>query len=306
MSWRVALVSALMLAGRLARADAPAARVTASGPSDARATGPDQADDAELAALGAMVATGEHWRIDAPSGPLHVWVPDGYDADTAAIVVYVHGYYTTVDEAWTNHHLPEQFARSGVNAMFIACAAPTGLGEPVRWRSLAGLLATVQRETGQALPEGRVVAIGHSGAYRTLTSWLDNRGLDTIVLVDAAYGELPQFRAWTRASRRHRLIDVGDDTRQATEWLHRWLPSTVALDSFPTDAGLLPDVALTARVLYIRSSIGHMPLVTSGVALPLLLRSLWAARIAGAQDDAPLVPFGDPPPDDHADVSASR
>jgi hypothetical protein len=245
----------------------------------------------ELELLGDAVAAGRHWRIDAARGPIHVWVPRGYDPATAGIVVYVHGYYTDVDGAWAQYRLPEQFARAGINAMFIACAAPTGLDEPVRWPSLAEVLATAQAGTGLPLPDGQLIAIAHSGGFRTLTSWLDNRGLDTVVLLDGAYGEVQPFWRWTRASRDHRFIDVGDDTRAATDWLHRWLPSTVQHDGFPAE-GTWPDDARAAQILYVPSTIGHMPLVTDGVALPMLLRALRLAPIP----DVPWAPLDALPP----------
>src|SRR5689334_20602481 len=36
---------------------------------------------------------GRHWRVDGPRGPIHVWVPPGYRAETAATILYIHGYY---------------------------------------------------------------------------------------------------------------------------------------------------------------------------------------------------------------------
>src|SRR5262245_52628668 len=76
------------------------------------------------------VAAGTALRIADKAGPIHVWRPAGYRAETAAIVVYVHGYGTDVDTAWREHHLPEQFALSAVNALFIAPEAPAGARPP--------------------------------------------------------------------------------------------------------------------------------------------------------------------------------
>ena len=245
-----------------------------------------------------LVAAGEHWRIETPRGPIHVWAPDGYDPKTAATVVYIHGYYTHVDDAWTGHHLPAQFALSGINALFVAPEAPADWREPVAWHSLRKLLDVVKHHIDERLPAGKLVVVGHSGAHRTLTQWLGNPDLDTLVLVDAAYGDTDLYAAWVRASPEHRLIDVGDDTRHWTERLHRALPSTVTLDGFPSaETGKLPK---NARILYIRSSMGHMELVTDGVALPMLLRALKAPVVS----DAPLaLPLGKLPgvPDEHGD-----
>ncbi|MCE9572107.1 MAG: hypothetical protein K8W52_03010 [Deltaproteobacteria bacterium] len=276
-----------LIVAALALVAAPAAaRISSETPAPESLSAPR-----ELARLDAAAEAGEHWRITTPHGPVHIWRPAGYDEATAAIVVYVHGYFHDVDTTWTEHRLPQQFARAGINALFIACEAPTTEFEPVRWLSLGDLLMTVRRRTGVVLPDGPVVAVAHSGGFRTLEWWLPNRGLDTIVLVDAAYGDVRLFWRWVRASRRHRLIDVGDDTRQATDWLHRWLPETVTVDDFAAGAAsALPADAQQARIVYARSTVGHMALVTGGVALPLLLRALWVDPLPDVRW-SPLAPL---------------
>lgn len=227
------------------------------------------------------IPPGHHVRIGTTAGPIHVWTPEGYDPSTAITVVYVHGYYVDVDEAWLGHGLPEQFGAAGINAMFIACSAPGAKLDHVRWRSLSELLAMVEHELGAPLPKGRVAAIGHSGAYRTLLDWLRDRRLDTVVLLDAGYGEMAPFRDWIRARQDHRLISVGDDTIRWTTALHRWLPSTRKIEAFSelADRTLL-DQLQHERVVHIRSNLGHMRVVTGGIALPILLRMLQATPLA--------------------------
>lgn len=227
-----------------------------------------------------MVELGRHWRFTTPHGPVHVWTPRGYDARRAETVVYVHGFYTHVDDAWKNYNLAKQFASSAINAMFIVPEAPASGQERVSWTSLADLLTTVEKSVVDVkLPRRRIVAIGHSGAWRTLLGWLDEPELDTVVLVDAAYGEIEQYRKWVLASESHRLIDVGDNTREWTDRLHAALPESVVLDDFPSVEEGIPASAARARILYIRSNVGHFPLVTNGVALPMILRTLRAKRL---------------------------
>src|ERR1051325_1638134 len=81
--------------------------------------------DAHLLTLAAQA--GRHWRIDGPRGPIHVWIPPGYRAETAATIVYIHGYYDDADTAYVGHRLPEQFAMSALNAMFIVVEAPSAV-----------------------------------------------------------------------------------------------------------------------------------------------------------------------------------
>ncbi|MBZ0235474.1 MAG: hypothetical protein K8M05_24305 [Deltaproteobacteria bacterium] len=245
------------------------------------------------------VAAGRSWRLDTANGPVHVWVPAGYHPDGAATILYAHGYYTDVDQAWVNHRLPQQFALSGANALFIAPEVPSGSRQAVHWPSLADLLVEVQGATGVARPMGATVAIGHSGAYRVMFAWMDYPGLDAIVAMDAMYDEVDTWQAWIEGSAARRLVVVGDDTVRWTEELARALADeTVTLDRFPDD-GHVPAQARRARIVYVRSQFGHMPLVTEGFALPYVIRLLPVELLPDAPWDEPLglPPLDAAPPD---------
>jgi hypothetical protein len=243
--------------------------------------GPCHATEPPDAALEERVQAGRHWRLETAHGAIHVWTPAGYDAATAATVVFVHGYWVDVDEAWTSYRLAQQFALSGINAMFIAPEAPSAKWQSIAWPSLTALVRTVADEVDVAMPAQRLVAVGHSGAYRTLALWLGNRTLDTVVLLDALYveyGLLP----WMRASRQHRLINIVYETGRFSDYLHRRLPSTKRVSGLPLDG--LPD----AHIVYVRTDVGHWQLVTDGVALPLALRGIAVPLVASAPLDLPL------------------
>lgn len=229
--------------------------------------------------LSSLVAKGRYWRLETDHGPVHVWIPRGYNVKRAETIVYIHGYYIHVDDAWTQYELPQKFAASGINAMFIAIEAPSTFAEPVAWESMQPLLDTVEKAIGQPWPKHRVVAFGHSAAWRTLLGWLEEPQLDTVVLLDAAYGDIDRYKKWIDASPHHRLIDVGDDTRAWTDQLHAQLPDSVVLESFPTVEEGIPRSAAKARILYIKSNLGHFPLVTSRTAIPQILRTLRARRV---------------------------
>lgn len=229
----------------------------------------------ERRSVGEIVAAGRHVRLTTERGPIHVWIPDGYQRKRARTIVYVHGLYTDVDGAWKNHNLASQFAASALNAMFIACEAPVRGNDPIAWPSLAELLRTVEAELGKPVPRNRVVAVGHSGAWKTIVNWLAEPTLDTVVLLDAMYGEVARYHDWFRGDDSRRLIVVGDaSTRKWTEELHAKLPDALVLDGFPPVDERIPRSIRRAPVVYIRSDVGHFPLVTDGVALPLTLRTL--------------------------------
>lgn len=229
-----------------------------------------------------------HLRFATENGPVHVWMPRGYDAATAGTVIYVHGYYTTVDRAWRQHRLARQFAASGLNALFIVCEAPADADERVRWASLTELLARVADNVDDPLPDGPVVAVGHSGAHRTLWAWLDDDRLDTIALVDAMYGEPEPLLSWLEHDDERRLIDVARLARPWADELHADLPETVVLDDFPSPRRGRVEGARDARIAYIPTRIEHMPLITGGVALPMTLRALNIRTVRGVSRSAPI------------------
>lgn len=281
-SLAIALAGGLAL-GLVAGVTAPAA------PAPARAR-----PVPERAEAGARLAepAGRHWRIDTAHGPVRVWTPPGYRSDTAGIAVYVHGYYTDVDDAWDEHHLAAQFAASGCNALFIVPEAPRGNRQDVYWYSLGDLLREVRRHTGLVLPwsaPGRpLVALGHSGAYRTLLEWRDERQLQHIVLLDGLYGNEQPFLDWLDqgAQRGHRLTIVGLDTLRWSELAVAGHPGALELDWVPDQIADVPDAARTARLLHIRSQYAHMELITEGKAMPVLLRMSGLPALAGAQPGA--------------------
>lgn len=244
-----------------------------------------------------LVADGRYWRIETRNGPVHIWTPKGYRRKRAETVVYVHGFYTHVDSAWSKHQLPAQFAASAINAMFIACEAPANGSERVSWTSVSELLVAVEAGIGKKVPKRRLVAVGHSGAWRTLLHWLDEPMLDTVVLFDAVYGEIEKYKSWVRASPKRRLIDVGDDTKKWTEQLHADLEDSVILDGFPPADQPVPRELRRAKIVYIRSNVGHVPLVTGGVALPLTLRMLRAKQLLD-MPLADLLAAGEPDEDE--------
>ena len=87
----------------------------------------------------------------------------------------------------------------------------------------------------------------------------------------AAYGEEDQFLAWTRADDHHRLINIASDTIQESDWIAQYLPTTKRVYGLPSE---WTDDERAARILYVRTGIGHIGMITGGTALPLALRAL--------------------------------
>lgn len=244
--------------------------------------------DAPPALLEESEADGTHWRFETSRGAVHVWRPPGYDAATAGIVVYVHGYRTTVDKAWTEHGLAAQFRASGQNALFIVPEAPSGLRDWVKWPSLGRLIRAVRKHTKLTRPWGHIVAVGHSGAYRTLVRWLDYRHLDHIVLLDGLYGQEDEFRAWLQQKRhgQNRLLLVGADTLRWTEPFVDEFTHARVFDFIPSSYDEIPDEQRRGKLLYLRSQFDHMGIVTAGKTIPVLLRLTRLEKLADTVADS--------------------
>lgn len=239
------------------------------------------------------VNAGRHVRIEGPRGPVHVWIPPGYHADTGATVLYVHGYFDDADTAYIGHQLAEQFALSALNAIFIVPEAPVAQKIPLNYPDLSELLRLVEDKAGVTRGQALTVAVGHSGAFRTLQAWLDEPLLDQLVMIDAMYGDEDLILDWYRASPRHRLIMVGEDTLLGTESVAQKTPDAFVMDRVPPSYDTWPPEAHTARMVYVRAQFQHMPLVMEGIVLPALLRLLPVELLA---DEPWQLPLGSLPP----------
>jgi hypothetical protein len=219
-------------------------------------------------------AGGTHWRVRAPQGAIHVWVPPQYDRATAGTVIYVHGYWTGADEAWREHELARQFRASRQNAMFVVPDAPASNDDAVNWPALSDLRRAVARANIQ-LPDGPVIVMGHSGAFRTIVQWVDHRLVEQIILLDALYAGESAFDDFIGKGKRaaeHRLIVIGASTAQASADFVRKYKFAVARENMPDSVAGFSRREKSARLLYIRSQFEHMSIVSSGKVIPSLLR----------------------------------
>lgn len=236
---------------------------------------------------------GDHWRIETERGFVHVWRPHGYEASSAGIIVYVHGYYTDVDTAWSKHRLVDQFDASGKNALFVVGEAPVSSDDEVTWPELGDLLRAVTAGTGQSLPRGPLIVIGHSGAYRTVVGWLDYPPVRHIILLDAMYGNEEDYLAWLEESRGHagrRLTIIANDTTRWAEPFVKRLAYAQTSLKIPETIEELPPLLRDARVLYLRSQIAHMEIVTGGKILPMILQRLKLKNLKPVVADLPAQP----------------
>ncbi len=195
---------------------------------------------------------GRHQRIVTANGPIHAWCPEG--ARPELLVVYVHGYFDTVDDAFREHGLIEQFRASGVDALFVLIDGPTGPKESVRWPSFAPLKVDLERQLGLAMPS-KVVAMGHSGGNRTLREWSKEGAVTDLVLLDAFYGNPTPWTAFLATVPEGRVQLVGALTFAKADAWRRSLPKSQQ-----------------RRVEQVQAGTHHMGVVTDGVWIPKLVR----------------------------------
>jgi hypothetical protein len=216
-----------------------------------------------------------HWRIAASPGPIHVLLPASYQRSGAGIVIYVHGFNTTVDQTWREDHLAAQFKKSQLNAIFIAVAGPRAIADGVQYPSLDRVLRLVAKKTGLRLPRGQVVAVGHSAGYWTIAHWLDHERLERVVLLDGLYGFMAEYRRWIVEHEHHKLVLVARSTRRQSMSFLRRLKGVVTVARhrrIPARVENLSRRARGARVLYLGSQHDHSALVSSGKVIPLVLQ----------------------------------
>jgi hypothetical protein len=219
-------------------------------------------------------AHGHHYRLNTDRGGVHVWEPLGYEAQTAGAVIYLHGYYTNADQAWNEANLAEQFRESGRNALFIVPESPNSSNQEVQWPSVGALLDVVRKWTPVASPKGPLVVVGHSGAFRTIVTWLQDPRVKDVVLLDGLYRDERDFYWWLlRAPGHsvHRLTLVAVETLVKAENFVRRLGRVPVRPEVPVEPADFTPAETGSRVLLIKSHYEHMELVLSGKVIPVLL-----------------------------------
>lgn len=209
-----------------------------------------------LAALVSTSTTGEHVRLEVMKAPVHVYRSPNYDAKTAALVIYAHGYFANIDQLWEEHQLAEQFLASERNALFIATEAPLGDDDKVVHGDLAAILRAVKKQSKIAMPRGKKIAVAHSGGFRVVVEWMRNVSLDEIVLLDGLYQKEAEFAGWLRHKRSRTLTLVSIDTAAKAD---------VFLEKL--------DAKTKKRVVDLRPEVDHMGVITERRILPDLLRA---------------------------------
>ncbi|MFO0728196.1 MAG: hypothetical protein U1E65_30725 [Myxococcota bacterium] len=230
------------------------------------------------------VAGGKHQRLVTSHGAAHTWRPKRYDARTAGLVLYVHGYWANVDQAWGDHQLAEQFKASERNALYVVVDSCADDSEDVYWKDLPGLMTELHEVGHLSVPEGPVIAVAHSGGFRTVAQWLGEERLDEVILLDGLYGQVDRFQSWVRdqgEERKKKLILISQETFDRADYLAKRTKASVRRDSLPLtiDEFAKPDRA--AELLSYKAELDHMEIVTGGRVLPLAIQMTPLKKVIG-------------------------
>lgn len=160
---------------------------------------------------GASYPAERHYRDSS----VMIFLPTGFDERSAFdVVVYVHGWYNSIDSASAQFQLLEQFAASRVNAAFVFPEgpkfAPDSFGGKLEesqglMRLLDDVVACLHRNNHGRLHVRNVVLAGHSGAYRAMAAMLEVGGVAVreVWLFDALYGQSEKFVRWMSGTCAH-------------------------------------------------------------------------------------------------------
>lgn len=196
-----------------------------------------------------------------------VFRPDGRSG-TDATVIYLHGYGSNAETAWSKFKLRDQFTASRLNATYIIPTIANSASDPVGWSNLDDLLWTAVKITGdKGLRNRPLIVVGHSGAYRTLIPWLPSPRIKHIVLLDALYKGAYDFMKWFNARSGRRLDNIyTTQTKFESEALS---PAIGAMEFI----GFGPVSAKEAKqpALFFKSQYGHTQIVSDAVVIPAML-----------------------------------
>ncbi|MFY7997697.1 MAG: hypothetical protein ACOVSW_03775 [Candidatus Kapaibacteriota bacterium] len=175
----------------------------------------------------------QHYRDSS----VMIFLPKGFRPQkTLDFVVYLHGWYNSIDSATAQFRIAEQFAESRSNAVLVFPEGPKFAPDSFagKLEDSCGLqrlcqetLETLRRTKNINARLGNVILAGHSGAYRGIAYMLLRGGVSVreVWLFDALYGQPEKFAHWLEHDfkrLRGRFINIYTDdggTKAETEKL---------------------------------------------------------------------------------------
>ncbi len=222
------------------------------------------------------------------SSSVAVFVPSGFrSTGPTDLVLFLHGWFSSIDDAEQRFDLYRQFAASRVQALLVvpelALNAPDSFGGKLEDKGgfarfvdeLLGQLAA--RGVIRSRAVGRIVLAGHSGAFEAIGAILRNGDLAVsikeVVIFDGLYAYTNQFRRWIEDSAGTFVTVMaadGEETTSVDALMDLLRGDGVAFRAAPDDP---QDDAedLASRVVFLKSSSDHYGVVSGREELRRIL-----------------------------------
>ncbi|MBP7826525.1 MAG: hypothetical protein KA236_08240 [Verrucomicrobia bacterium] len=209
-----------------------------------------------------------------------LFIPKGFrETPRVDVVVYFHGWGSSIESTLRRFQLVEQFTASGKNAVLVFPEGPKHasdsaggkLEDPEGFkRFVTELTATLRRQAGgqpSTQEIGRVILAGHSGAYKVMAAILDRGGLPERVrevwLFDALYAETDKFLAWWDREP-GRLLNIytenGGTKRNSEAWMERLKQRGTPFLS-TSDTAVTAAELKSGRLIFLSTDLGHNDVV---------------------------------------------
>jgi hypothetical protein len=209
-----------------------------------------------------------------------VFVPRGYrPASPVNLVVFLHGWDSSIDDARVRFDLYRQFSQSGVQALLVipelAWNAPDSFGgkleDPGGFTRMVDELLTDLAAAGitRGTRPGSIVLAGHSGGFESIAMILAHGDLAAnireVMLFDAVFAWVRQFAAWIE-KRDGRFVSVisagGEETTVVNELMAVLTADHAAFATVP-DSPQNDDRVRASRVTFLRSDADHYGVVVA-------------------------------------------
>jgi hypothetical protein len=218
----------------------------------------------------------EHYRDSS----VMIFLPSGFQPQkTLDFVVYLHGWYNSIDSANAQFRIAEQFAESRRNAVLVFPEGPKFAPDSFAGkledscglqRLLQETLETLLRTKNIRSTVGNAILAGHSGAYRGMAYMLARGRVPVreVWLFDALYGQTEKYTHWleTDVKRlRGRFITIYTDdggTKAETEKLVEDLTAWNVSFRLVEEQTLTKQDLMRSSVLFIHTDLQHNDVIS--------------------------------------------
>jgi pimeloyl-ACP methyl ester carboxylesterase len=209
-----------------------------------------------------------------------IFIPKGFrETPRVDVVVYFHGWGSSIESTLRRFKLIEQFVESGRNAVLVFPEGPKNasdssggkLEDPDGFKRFVDeLTVTLREQAGFKRKDsaiGRIILSGHSGAYKVMAAILDRGGLSDRVsevwLFDALYADADKFLAWWDR-RQGRLLNIYTEnggTKDDSEAMMDLLKQRRTPFLSKQDTAITPEELRSGRLVFLSTDLGHNDVV---------------------------------------------